>query len=131
MNSVFYQHIIETLGSQNLTVDQLYGKLRTSWSAPTKIPTMTRVRSALRDMAANGTVVIDRTMEATGVIKRFSVALDMYRADQIDGARWGVIRFDVSGLHPVTIGNAMTEAEARVCATALNAHDRKVRGFKS
>jgi hypothetical protein len=38
---------------------------------------------------------------------------------------------DSTGSHPTTIGNDMTEAEALVCATALNAHDRKVRGFKS
>jgi hypothetical protein len=129
MSNVLYRRLFESLGCQELTADQLHGQINATWEH--NRVALTRVRSVLRSMVSNGTVIVSNTMEATGVIKRFRVACDMYRADQLDGARWGLIRFDPSGLYPTTIGAALTEAEAKTCATALNELDRKARGFKA
>lgn len=119
-----------TLSWHHVTSDQLLALLNTDDSVRTRKLSKPRLLQILRGMVADGEV--EKTTEAlvrgTRIRYRLSPPARYYlepdNSGLVPGGGMQLVRR--GGTH-VVIGKGMTEAEAHVCVTALNEHDRKVR----
>jgi hypothetical protein len=113
------------LTTHNVTVSQLHALLNTDENIRAIKLSEPRLRQILRAMVASGEIV--KTYEPYAMhVHRYHALAPRYgcRASGAEGSTlWHVYR---SGDCEVIIGY-MTEPEASVCVTALNAHDRKER----
>ena len=117
------------LGTQQLTVGQLTGQLLTDDRFRADKPGRPRLQAILRGMVASG-VLGKRIPEDGRPWGRFDVPVVCYAASSLVACANGVPTWGVRR-GGALIAENMTEAEAKVCAAALNEHDRKVRGVKS
>lgn len=115
------------LSTHHVTSDQLLALLNTDAAVCATKLSKPRLLSILRAMVASGEVekTIPNWLDPH---PRFRLPVARYRWEpDHDGHGMRLVR---AGDCEVVIGKGLTEAEARTCATALNALDRKVRAVK-
>lgn len=120
--------IVSTIGHQILTADQLHAQLCTDERVREIGLSRARLSQVMRQMALSGRIT--RVTEPCGAtyITRFSLPVDAYSAERPPNAsRWIVVKYDDGRLNGEILGSNFTEADARACASALNARDRDVR----
>jgi hypothetical protein len=116
--------IISTLKEGHYpTCDQLLALLNTSDDVRALKLGKPRLLQILRSMRTSG--LIDQRTD-----RRYYVHVGRYSWRCDDSLGFYIERLQPDGI-PMIIGNFMTEAEARVCVTALNELDRKVRAIKN
>lgn len=115
--------IVNVLGRQQLTNDQLLAQLCTDERIREIKLGKPRFLSILRDMLITGR--LERHTEDN--VTRISAVFDAYSAE-FGGTAWHVVKYDEGRFNGTILGQNFIEQEARICADALNAVARKSRG---
>jgi hypothetical protein len=124
--------IVNMIGRQQLTSGQLYGQLCTDERAREARLGKPRLLQLLRHLVDDGTIE-KIYADARGGVARYYVPHEAYIAELGCGPglaldRWSVIKRDENKLGGTILGNNFVEADAKICAAALNERDRQVCG---
>lgn len=120
--------IVSTIGHQTLTTDQLLAQLCTDERIREIRLSRARLSQVMRSMVVSGRIVRVTEPYGTTSVTRFSLPTDAYSAESPpDTPGWIVVKYDDGRLNGEILGSNFTEADARTCASTLNARDRDAR----